>query len=161
MQLLNASLIVLIVFLAGCTQYQNNYTQPSVQQPVQNQTQETQPQVQPQVSEQPPVQTQQPSPTPMPREFSFEADDNGYYVNGQKIPSVSVSKDDVVKISFQVRTTNVYSGGLEMRGCGQTTGGIPPGKQGSLQFTASSSCTITGYWPSTNIPKSSLQVSVA
>ena len=151
--------LILIVFLAGCTQYQNNYTQPSVQQPVQNPPQPTS-----QVSEQTPNQTQQTpttqQTTPMTKEFSFEVDDNGYYVNGQKMTTISVSKDDIVKINFQVRTTNVYSGGLEMRGCGQATGGIPPGKEGSLQFTASSSCTITGYWPSTNIAKSSLQVSV-
>ncbi|MBI2545470.1 MAG: hypothetical protein HYW22_02670 [Candidatus Aenigmarchaeota archaeon] len=162
------SSILLIVFLAGCTQYQNSYTQPAstpavapTQTSGQDQSQQTAHVSEPNVStQQQTTQTQQ-STTPTTRTFSFEVDDNGYYSNGEKVPSVSVNKSDAVTINFLVRTTNVYSGGLELRGCDQTTSGISPGKQGSLQFTASSSCTITGYWPSTNIAKSSLQVSVA
>jgi len=113
-----------------------------------------------------PQTTPTPAPTPTPpaltvKDFTIEADDNGFYRDGQKITSVSASKSDVVKITFQVRSQNVYFGGLDFRGCGQDTPDTSPGGSAQVQFTADTTCTITSYWPSSNREKSRMDVVVA
>ena len=93
--------------------------------------------------------------------FTIEADDDGFYRDGQKITSVSVSKSDAVKITFKVREAGTYFGGLDFRGCGQDTPDTRPGASAEMQFTADSTCTITSYWPSSNVVKKSMQVVVS
>lgn len=100
-------------------------------------------------------------PLPTTKEFTLETDDIGYYTDGQKTTSVSVAKGDAVKITFKLRTQNIYSAGAEYRGCGASSPSAPPGGTTSMQFTASSTCTITAYWPASGVAKASMQVIVS
>lgn len=158
--------LVLVVFISGCatqygqtTQPQNQpYAPPQEQQPVQESPQQEstgQGTLQGEVAP-----SQQPS-SPIMKEFTIEADDRGFYMDGQSIFSVSVNKSNIVKITYQVRLQNVYYGGLDFRGCGQISGGTKPGGSTTIQFTADSTCTITSYWPASNVIKDSMQVIVA
>jgi len=96
-------------------------------------------------------------------EYIIEADDRGFYMNGADIDSISApigASDAAVKITFKVRTTNVYYGGLQFKGCGLDTGKVSPGGSITVEFTAASTCTITSYWPSSSRVKDNLQVVV-
>lgn len=97
------------------------------------------------------------------QEFSLEADDAGYYMNGAKVTSIDVKKDSKAKITFQVRTTNVAFGGLDFRSTqfNIDTKKVEPGESSTVEFTADKSGTIISHWPSSNIPKASLQVNSA
>ena len=101
-----------------------------------------------------------PAPQAQPREFAIEADDYGFYLGGMDVSSVSVNGGDSVRITFSVRTTGVYYGGLQFNGCGQGTGAVRPGNSAMMQFTSSSTCTITSYWPNSGVVKDSMQVIV-
>ena len=98
--------------------------------------------------------------TPKPATYILEADDAGFYDNNVDVSSISAEKGAAVTITFNVRSTGVYYGGLDFRGCGQTSGGTLPGGSTTVSFTADTSCTITSYWPSSNVVKDTLQVSV-
>jgi hypothetical protein len=100
-----------------------------------------------------------PPPPPMPTSYSVDANDGGFYMNGGSITSLSVPKGVSVTIKFNVLTTEVYHGGLDFRGCGQSTAGTSPGQSVDFQFTPQSSCGITSYWPSTGVAKRTLQIS--
>lgn len=106
-------------------------------------------------------QVTSPPPLPSVKEYAIEADDSGFYMGTQQISSLSVAGGDEVKITFQVRQTGVYYGGLDFRGCQQSSGGTLPGSSTVIQFIASDTCTITSYWPSSGIAKSNLQVTVS
>ncbi len=122
----------------------------------QGQTQEEQ-----QTSQQTPPKTEtQPEMQPSVKEFFIEADDRGFYINGADIGSISAGSGEALKITFNVRTTNVYYGGLDFRGCGQETDRVSPGGSTTVEFTATSTCTITSYWPSSSRVKDNLQVVV-
>jgi len=110
-----------------------------------------------------PNQTSQETPPEMPppvTEFPIEADDRGFYINGADTGSISAGSGEELKITFNVRTTNVYYGGLDFRGCGQDTEKVSPGGSTTVEFTAASTCTITSYWPSSSRVKDNLQVVV-
>lgn len=91
-------------------------------------------------------------------EFTVEADDKGFYINGEDISSIRVPEGTHVYITFQVRSKGVYYGGLDFRGCGESSGGTKPGKSTEIEFTASDDCKITSYWPSSGIAKDTLHV---
>ncbi|MBU5537566.1 MAG: hypothetical protein QW818_02645 [Candidatus Aenigmatarchaeota archaeon] len=154
--------IILIIFLSGCvsqiseTQMSEQQTQPVQEKPIQQPTENTS------QGESTPSQEQLPMP-PLPtiREFTIEADDRGFYIDNKDISSVSVSKGDIVKITFRVREAGTYYGGLDFRGCGQDTPDVKPGASIDIQFTADSTCTITSYWPSSGVVKDSIQVIVS
>lgn len=146
-----------IAILAGCVgQTPQNMT---AQQTPTEQT--TPPVEQPQT--QTPMETQ-PTPTaPTVQAYTMEADDANFYTNGQATSTISVSSGDMVKITLTLRRTGVSFGGLDFRGpaFGINTGRVAPGETTNLEFTPAQSGTITGYWPSTNFPKSKLQVNIA
>jgi len=91
---------------------------------------------------------------------AIEADDYGFYINGDGVPSISVNSGDETKITFNVKTQNVYYGGLDFRGCGQNAGKINPGSSTIVEFTASENCTITSYWPLSGVVKTNLKILV-
>ena len=97
---------------------------------------------------------------PSIKEFSIEADDRGFYIDGADVGSISAGSGETLKIIFNVRTTNVYYGGLQFGGCGKTMGKANPGGSVTTEFTAASTCTITSYWPSSSVVKDHLQVVV-
>jgi hypothetical protein len=95
------------------------------------------------------------------KEFSIDADDAGFYLDGQRsVSTISAAKGAAVEINFKVRSTGVYYAGLDFRGCGAEAKALP-GKSVQLQFTAQETCTITSYWPTTGVVKASLQVVVS
>ncbi|MDP3992158.1 MAG: hypothetical protein U1B79_01155 [Candidatus Pacearchaeota archaeon] len=102
----------------------------------------------------------QPEMQPSITEFSIEADDYGFYMNGAEISSISANLGEALEITFNVRTTNVYYAGLDFRGCGLNTGKVSPGSSKTVEFTMQDACTITSYWPSSGVVKDRLQVSV-
>lgn len=165
MDILKVLPIILIVFVSGCAaQVSETTTQPQEQeitQPTQPlpeaPTQPTEGTLQGEVT---PTQ-EQPPPLPTTQEFTMETDDNGYYTNGQKKTSISATKGDIVKITFNLRTSGIYPAGAEYRGCGTQSPSAPPGGTTSMQFTASSTCTITAYWPASGVAKASIQVVVS
>ena len=101
-----------------------------------------------------------PEPKIQTKEFAIEADDYGFYINGDGVPSISVNSGDETKITFNVKTQNVYYGGLDFRGCGQNAGKINPGSSTIVEFTASENCTITSYWPLSGVVKTNLKILV-
>ncbi len=106
-------------------------------------------------------QAERPPQLPATKEFSIQADDSGYYINNQKTTTISADSGNLVTINFTVKQAGTYYGGLDFRGCGHDTDDIKPGDSVSIQFTASSACGITSYWPVSNFPKSTLQVTVS
>ena len=82
------------------------------------------------------------------KEFTVEGDDKGLYPS-----SLAVKSGDMVKITFKVRTDNVYYGGLSFRSNYFNTGSIKPGDSNTVDFTADKTFTFTSYWPSSNVKK--------
>lgn len=65
-----------------------------------------------------------------------------------------------VQLTFNVRSENVYYGGLDFRGGPVDSGTILPGGSKTVTFTAESDFTITAYWPSSGVVKYHIPVSV-
>ncbi|HSB47251.1 MAG TPA: dienelactone hydrolase family protein [Candidatus Bilamarchaeum sp.] len=106
-----------------------------------------------------PPQNQTPPPPPQPsvKEFTIEADDSGFYPSGP----LEVGKGDTVKITFKVRSSNVYYGGLQFKSAAFSTGKVSPGGSTGVEFTADDDMTITSYWGTSLVKKADLQVSVS
>jgi len=90
-----------------------------------------------------------------PSTFRIEADDRGFYPN-----SISVNKGDEVEITFVVRTSNVYFGGLDFRSNLFRSPKVTPGNQWKTTFTADETFSIKSYWPASNKLKSTMTVNV-
>lgn len=91
------------------------------------------------------------------KEFTIEADDGGFYPSG----TVTVNKGDNVKITFKVRTSGTYFGGLDFRSSvWGDTGTVKPGESTIVEFTADKTFTFTSYWPVSNVKKAAGQVIV-
>lgn len=98
-----------------------------------------------------------PPPAPAVKTFTIEADDRGFYPTG----NITVNNGDVVRITFKVRTENVYFGGLDFRGAPYfTTPRVNPGGETTVEFTADKSFTYRSYWPNSNQLKATAQVTV-
>ncbi len=93
--------------------------------------------------------------------FTIEADDFGFYLGGDDIGSILVSRGRKVSIVYEVRSVGVYFGGLELQGCGEDSGAIKPGSSATIQFIAENNCTISSYWPASSILKDTMQVIVS
>ena len=94
------------------------------------------------------------------QEIVIEADDNGFYLDGDSLLTLNLPRSARMKLVFEVRSKNVYYGGLDFKGCGQTAGGVKPGGTTSITLTPEQSCTITSYWPASGVIKSTLQINV-
>ena len=90
--------------------------------------------------------------------YSIVADDNGFYMQGNEISSITVAKNKPVLVTFLVDEDNVYYAGLDFRGCGEETGKVNPGDSIDFEFTTSSDCIIRSFWPATERLKATLQV---
>ncbi|MBI2084572.1 MAG: hypothetical protein HYT70_03100 [Candidatus Aenigmarchaeota archaeon] len=166
MRLLKTMPIILAIFLAGCAAQVD--TGQETMQPAEGLQEaqappetplETQPVGEGTLQGEVVQQEETPAP-PAIREFTIEADDSGFYIDNKDISSISVSSGDFVSITYQVRSQGVYYGGLDFRGCGQSTPSVKPGDSIKVQFTALSTCAITSYWPVSNVAKDSMQVIV-
>ena len=87
-------------------------------------------------------------------QFSLEADDYGFYPN----PEIIVDKGANVELTFKVRTSNVYYGGLDFRSSKFKTESVKPGETVTVQFTADESFTFTSYWPLSGVFKANGKV---
>ena len=95
------------------------------------------------------------------KEFTILADDDGFYINGEDVDSISVNLGEEIKITFNVDSDNVYYAGLDFRGCGFDTDNISPGGSVDVEFIVQNTCTITSYWPSSNVVKDRLNVMIS
>lgn len=93
---------------------------------------------------------------PITKEFAIEADDIAFYPP----TPITVAKNTLVTITFVVRSTNIYYGGLDFRSPKFNTEPIKPGGSTVVQFTADTSFTITSYWPASGVKKADLKVEV-
>ena len=102
-----------------------------------------------------------PAPTPvvMKAVAELEADDKGFYLKGEQVGSIVVKKGTPLDIEFTVRTTDVYYGGLDFRGC-DANAAAQPGKTATLSFTPTESCLVKSYWPSSGVLKDTLEIKV-
>ena len=83
---------------------------------------------------------------PVVSTFTIEADDRGFYPSSE----IRVKKGSKVKLTFVVRKTNVYFGGLAFRSSKFKTGPVGPGGNTSVEFVADESFEFKSYWPATN-----------
>ncbi|MEM4282128.1 MAG: cupredoxin domain-containing protein [Candidatus Woesearchaeota archaeon] len=91
------------------------------------------------------------------KEFVIEADDSGFTPSSQ----LFVNKNTRVKITFKVRSSGVYYGGLEFKSpAWGTTGTIKPGESKSVEFTATQTIQFTAFWPASSIEKWTAQIVV-
>jgi len=105
----------------------------------------------------PPPAVQPPATPPaQPSAYTIEADDFGFYPGDV----IKARKGDNVKITFLVRTKDVYFGGTDIKSPFFNTGKIPPGGNGTVEFTASESFKIESFWPSSSVKKAELRVEV-
>lgn len=104
-----------------------------------------------------------PTPTPPVKEemaetqsFIIEGDDSGLYPS-----EIKVKKGDGVEITFKVRSSGVYFGGLDFRGSPYfNTGTIKPGESKTIKFTASETFNFSSYWPASGVLKATGKVIV-
>jgi HEPN domain-containing protein len=89
-------------------------------------------------------------------EFTLEADDSGFYPQS----TIEVPRGSKVKITFVVRTSNVYYGGLDFRSPKFETRQVRPGEKATVEFVADESFTFTSYWPLSGVQKATGRVIV-
>ena len=152
------SIIALLVLVAGVIVFMQFGSQDTDTGTSQGQQEQTSPGLVAEEEQQ--VQETTPVTQPAVTEFLIEADDRGFYIDGADIGSISAGSGEALKITFNVRTKNVYYGGLDFRGCGKTTEKVSPGGSTTVELMATSTCTITSYWPSSSRVKDRLQVIV-
>ena len=98
----------------------------------------------------------EPAVEPTIKEFKLEADDAGFYPTAV----LTAPKGAKVKLTFIVRTTNVYYGGLDFRSPKFKTESVKPGGVTSVEFVADESFVISSYWPASGVLKANLKVVV-
>ena len=87
---------------------------------------------------------------------TVEADDNGLYP-----ATVTVPAGATVNLTFKVRLTNVYFGGLDFRSSKFSTGKVPPGGETTVTFTTTDSFQYSSYWPSSGTKKADGMITVS
>ncbi len=89
-------------------------------------------------------------------EFVIEADDDGFY------PAlINIERGQRIKLTFKVRTDNVYYAGLQIKGPSFDTGPIVPGSQRTVSLKPDATFTFTSYWPSSGVKKTDGRVVVS
>ena len=90
------------------------------------------------------------------KEFTVEADDNGFYPN-----KLQAKIGDKVKINFKFRDASIYFAGLDLKGPFPTIEYKLHGKQPSTaEFTMKGETIIKSYWPASGVKKADLIVEV-
>lgn len=87
--------------------------------------------------------------------FTIEADDTSFTP-----AEIHVTRGATVSLTFRVRTTGVYYGGLDIRSNAFNTGTISPGGIKTISFIATTSLDFSSYWPLTNTLKTTGHVVV-
>lgn len=82
---------------------------------------------------------------PSRQNFIIEADDSS-----ANLTTINVSKGTTVGITFKVKSTGVYFGGLDFRSDKVSTGTIQAGGSKTIEFVADSSTEFVPYWPASN-----------
>lgn len=95
-------------------------------------------------------------PPPQALEFTLEADDLGFYPTS----TLTIPNGALVKLTFVVRTTNVYYGGLDFRSKKFNTPSVKPGDSYTVEFTADESFDFTSFWPLSGVEKQRGKVAV-
>lgn len=92
--------------------------------------------------------------------YAVEADDNGFYLSGSKISSLNAARDSKIKITFGVKTENVYYGGLDFRSSkfADSPKVAPGGSWTSPEIAVDGDFTISSYWPASGVKKADLRV---
>jgi len=90
-----------------------------------------------------------PTQNPVIREFTITADDSSFEASDV----LAVQKGDLVRLTFNVRTTNVSFGGLDFRSNVVNTGTILPGGSKTVEYTANDSVFFQSYWPGSGVMK--------
>ncbi|MEX2008230.1 MAG: DUF5667 domain-containing protein [Candidatus Spechtbacterales bacterium] len=83
------------------------------------------------------------------RTFTITADDNGYSASS----ALRVNQGDTVRLTFNVSENNVYYGGMQFVSGTFDTGTIAPGGSETVEFTASTTTTVSAYWPASDVLK--------
>jgi hypothetical protein len=100
----------------------------------------------------PPQQVQQPG----EKEFTVEADDNGFYPS-----SLKAKIGDKVKISFKFKDDSIYFAGLDVKGPFEDVKYRLKGEQPvTREFTMADETKITSWWPSSRVKKATLTVEI-
>ncbi len=88
--------------------------------------------------------------TPVVQVVTVEADDQGLYPS-----SVVVMSGTPVRLTFKVRSTGVYSGGLTFRSALFSDVQAPPGGIAVVEFTPQIKMiySLSSYWPASNVLK--------
>jgi len=84
-------------------------------------------------------------------ELTLEADDYGFYPAG----SIMVPRGANVKLTFKVRNSNVYYGGLDFRSSKFRTAAVKPGESATVEFIADEPFGFSSYWPVSEVLKAS------
>lgn len=90
------------------------------------------------------------------QQFTLEADDSGFYPTSE----ITVEKGSEVELTFKVRTSNVYYGGLQFISSKFNTGSVKPGESKTVEFIADEPFAFTSYWPLAGVAKASGKVTV-
>jgi hypothetical protein len=90
------------------------------------------------------------------REYTVEADDNGFY------PGILKAKTgETVKISFKFRDNSVYFAGLDVKGPFEDVKYKLKGEQPiTREFIMKEETKITSWWPASGVKKATLTVEV-
>ena len=90
------------------------------------------------------------------KEFSIEADDNGFYPG-----TIKVKIGDKVKINFKFRDDSIYFAGLDVKGPFEDIKYNLKGEQPvTREFTMKDETKITSWWPASGVKKATLTVEV-
>jgi len=90
------------------------------------------------------------------KEFTVEADDNGFYPD-----NIKAKIGDKVKLSFKFRDDSIYFAGLDIKGPFPDIKYRLKGEQPlTAEFTMKDETKITSYWPASGVKKAVLVVEV-
>ncbi|MBI4053365.1 MAG: hypothetical protein HY394_04995 [Candidatus Diapherotrites archaeon] len=103
-----------------------------------------------------PVAVEQPAPET--KEFSILADDHRFDPS-----TISVSRGETVKITFNFNDEDIYYGGLDIKSdyFSVKYRKSDAQKSQSVEFVADKAFTFTSYWPSSGVKKASGKVEVS
>lgn len=92
----------------------------------------------------------------VPIPFAIEADDSGFYPSS----IIRVLRGAKFTLTIQVRSTNVYYGGLQIKSSKFDTGVLKPGETKAIELVAVESFDFSSYWPDTGVLKATGRVEV-
>lgn len=102
-----------------------------------------------------------PEPVVKLKVFRIDSDDDDFYdEEGNVLKDLELEKGDEVTITFFIRKTGTYFGGMTIRGPDFDSGKLDKEEEYIVTFTADESHQIKSYWPATNKLKAKLNINV-